>query len=116
MVLIKMLALIRAALASGDFGDIFSDFFGSGNRKRQHTNRGSDLQYNLEIDLKQAVEGATVKIRIPKYEKCDKCAGSGATPGSKITTCPICHGSGKNTKSARVFCCAALLSSLPWRR
>ncbi len=85
----------QSGFSTTDFGDIFSEFFGGGNQSRQHTNRGSDLQYNLEIDLKQAVEGAVVKIRIPKHEKCDKCAGSGVASDGKINTCPTCHGSGQ---------------------
>ena len=49
----------------GGFGDIFGDIFGGGGAA-QPDNRGSDLRYDLEIDLTEAAEGATVKIRIPK--------------------------------------------------
>ncbi len=79
--------------AGFDFGDIFSDFFGSG--QRQTNNRGNDLQYNLEINLKEAVEGKTVKIRIPRDEKCTSCSGSGAKAGTNINTCSTCGGSGQ---------------------
>ena len=49
---------------AGGFGDIFGDIFGGGNSKPD--NRGSDLRYDLEIDLKQAADGDTVKIRVQK--------------------------------------------------
>ena len=77
----------------GGFGDIFGDIFGGG---QQHADtRGSDLRYDLEIDLKEAAEGTTVKIRIPKNEKCDPCSGTGAKPGTSVNTCSTCGGVGQ---------------------
>jgi molecular chaperone DnaJ len=78
----------------GGFGDIFGDIFGGGGAQ-QADNRGSDLRYDLEINLKEAADGTTVKIRIPKNEKCDTCSGSGAKPGTKINTCVTCGGAGQ---------------------
>lgn len=77
---------------SGGFGDIFGDIFGGGSRQTQH---GSDLRYDLEIDLKEAAQGKTVQIRIPKNEKCDTCHGSGAKPGTSAKNCGTCQGSGQ---------------------
>lgn len=80
------------------FGDVFSDIFGGGGGGRgggQRAYRGSDLRYNLKIDLQQAVFGETVKIRIPSWEACKRCDGDGAEPGSKAQTCPTCHGQGQ---------------------
>ncbi len=78
----------------GGFGDIFGDIFGGGGRQQQD-NRGSDLRYDLEIDLKDAAEGTTVKVRIPKNESCDTCSGSGAKPGTSVKTCTTCGGHGQ---------------------
>ncbi|SEH60155.1 chaperone protein DnaJ [Bathymodiolus azoricus thioautotrophic gill symbiont] len=78
----------------GGFGDIFGDIFG-GSRQAQADNRGSDLRYDLEIDLKEAAEGKTVQIRVPKGEKCDTCRGSGAKPGTSAKTCGTCQGAGQ---------------------
>jgi molecular chaperone DnaJ len=78
----------------GGFGDIFGDIFGRGGNA-QPDNRGSDLRYDLEIDLKDAAEGTTVKIRIPKNESCETCSGSGAKPGTSVNTCRTCGGSGQ---------------------
>ncbi|HIL42651.1 MAG TPA: molecular chaperone DnaJ [Gammaproteobacteria bacterium] len=80
--------------AGGGFGDIFGDIFGRSGSS-QPDNRGSDLRYDLEIDLKEAAEGTTVKIRIPKNESCDTCSGSGAKPGTSVKTCGTCGGSGQ---------------------
>ena len=79
--------------SSGGFGDIFGDIFGGG--QQQQDNRGSDLRYNLEIDLKAAAQGSTVKIRIPKHEACDTCSGTGAKPGTSVKTCNTCGGHGQ---------------------
>ena len=78
----------------GGFGDIFGDIFGGGG-PQQADNRGSDLRYDLEIDLKEAAEGTTVKIRIPKNEKCEPCSGTGAKPGTSVKTCASCGGAGQ---------------------
>ncbi|OYY73372.1 MAG: molecular chaperone DnaJ [Gammaproteobacteria bacterium 28-57-27] len=81
------------------FGDVFGDIFGgargqAGGRGSSRAYRGSDLQYNLEISLEEAVAGTTVTIKIPSSEECTACGGSGAKKGSKPKTCPTCHGAG----------------------
>jgi molecular chaperone DnaJ len=76
------------------FGDIFGDVFGtrsSGRRSR----RGSDLQYNLDLSLKEAVLGIQKKIKIPSHKKCLDCNGTGAAKGSSPITCPNCNGAGQ---------------------
>ena len=81
----------------GGFGDIFEDIFGGG-RSQAGANasyRGSDLQYNLELSLEEAVFGTTVDIRIPTKKTCDTCGGTGAKEGSKPETCTTCHGQGQ---------------------
>ena len=77
----------------GGFGDIFGDIFGGG--RSTPDNRGSDLRYDLEIELTQAVKGDTVKIRVTKNDGCDTCDGTGAKPGTSVKTCVTCHGSGQ---------------------
>ncbi len=79
------------------FGDVFGDIFGGGGggRARGGPQRGADLRYNLEIDLEDAVQGATIKIRVPALESCDDCHGSGARRGSSPVTCTTCGGAGQ---------------------
>lgn len=76
------------------FGDVFGDIFG-GARGGQHVYRGADLRYNLELSLEEAVNGTTVKIRVPTLVHCETCGGSGAKKGSSPTTCPTCQGHGQ---------------------
>lgn len=77
------------------FGDVFGDIFGGGGRRRGGPARGSDLQYNLQLDLEQAVRGDTVKITIPTLVNCEVCDGSGARKGSSPSACSTCGGVGQ---------------------
>ncbi|ABV88396.1 MULTISPECIES: molecular chaperone DnaJ [Shewanella] len=78
------------------FGDVFGDIFGGGRRGGQRqAARGSDLRYNLELSLEEAVRGLTKELRIPTLAACDSCDGSGAKKGSSPTTCGTCHGQGQ---------------------
>jgi len=78
------------------FGDVFGDIFGGGRGGGgSRVFRGADLRYNLELNLEEAVQGTTVKIRVPTMVQCETCDGSGAKPGTTPTTCPTCHGHGQ---------------------
>lgn len=77
-----------------DFGDIFSQMFGGAGGGRQQNHQGADLQYQVEITLEDAAQGLKKQITIPTYEECDLCHGSGAKPGTTVSTCRTCHGSG----------------------
>jgi molecular chaperone DnaJ len=79
------------------FGDVFGDIFGGGGNGRQRSNvqRGSDLRYNLELSLEEAVAGTETKIRIPVLVGCGECKGSGAKKGSSPVICTTCHGHGQ---------------------
>ncbi|WP_113907359.1 molecular chaperone DnaJ [Aliidiomarina celeris] len=78
------------------FGDVFGDIFGGGRgRQRSRAQRGSDLRYNLELSLEEAVRGKTAELKIPTLASCNDCDGSGAQKGSKAETCDYCHGQGQ---------------------
>jgi molecular chaperone DnaJ len=76
------------------FGDIFGDIFGARAGGGSSAYRGADLRYNMEITLEQAARGFTTDIRVPSWETCETCDGSGARPGTKPRTCSTCGGSG----------------------
>ncbi|MDB5767087.1 MAG: dnaJ [Collimonas fungivorans] len=82
------------------FGDIFGDIFGGGGGRGGRSAgpqvyRGADLRYNLDITLEQAAHGFDTTIRVPSWDHCEVCDGSGAKPGSAPTTCPTCGGHGQ---------------------
>lgn len=79
------------------FEDVFGDIFSGGHSNRSHVQRGSDLRYNLELDLEDAVKGANPKIRIPALVNCHQCDGTGARKGTDIIDCVQCGGLGQVT-------------------
>lgn len=77
------------------FGDIFGEIFGAGRRGGgPQVYRGADLKYTLDITLEQAANGFDTEIRVPSWETCDICHGSGAKPGTHPRTCHTCDGAG----------------------
>ena len=79
-----------------DFGDIFSNIFGGGGEPSgQRRSRGVDLEMPLTISFEESISGVEKEISIEKQNPCGHCSGSGAEPGSKVITCPKCHGSGQ---------------------
>ena len=89
----------------GDFGDIFGDIFGGmgGRQRGPQVYRGSDLRYTMEISLEDAANGKVTQIRVPSWEECDACHGSGAEPGTSAETCPTCKGQGQVRMSQGFF-------------
>ncbi len=79
------------------FGDIFGDIFGGGRQRHSGPQmfRGADLRYNLDISLEEAATGCTKTIRVPSWDDCETCHGSGAKPGTSPTTCTTCQGQGQ---------------------
>ncbi|PVZ71989.1 molecular chaperone DnaJ [Pelagibaculum spongiae] len=78
------------------FGDVFGDIFGGGGRGgRSQTQRGSNLRYNLNLTLEEAVHGCNKKIRIPTLVACEPCNGTGSKKGSSPKACGTCGGHGQ---------------------
>lgn len=90
----------RAQPDMGGFSDIFENIFGDFTGRQQQrggrtVHRGQDLRYNLEMTLEEAYAGKQAAIDIQVSVACDTCDGSGATPGTKATTCGTCAGRGQ---------------------
>ncbi len=87
---------------AGGGGGIFETFFGGNAAQADGIQRGSDLRYDMQITLEEAAFGVEKEIEVRKLDACDKCNGSGAAPGSRAITCPVCRGRGQ-VVSARGF-------------
>lgn len=84
----------------GDLGDIFGSFFGGGfgGGRRADPNaprRGNDTSASVVLSFEEAAKGCAKKIKVTRIENCDECGGSGAEKGTKPTSCPTCHGTGR---------------------
>jgi molecular chaperone DnaJ len=83
-----------------DFEDIFSgfsDIFGAGKRNSRKKTQidGSDIRYNIAIDIFEAFNGVEKNIKFKVASTCEKCSGTGSKSGKGATICPTCNGSGK---------------------
>lgn len=80
------------------FADIFETFFGGqqtgGGRPKKGPIRGNDIEARIKISFKEAIFGAEKKLEITQLQECGNCHGKGAEPGSKISECKRCSGSG----------------------
>jgi molecular chaperone DnaJ len=82
------------------FGDIFDMFFGAARGgaaqapRRNGPARGSDMRYDVEITLEEAFAGAQREIAFNHLMACQTCKGSGAEPGTLISACDRCSGTG----------------------
>jgi molecular chaperone DnaJ len=89
----------------GGLGDIFEGFFngGGGRSKRKNLKKGRDIRIDIEIPLEAVISGITKKIVLTKTTECQRCAGSGAEPGTKIKECFSCRGAGEVQQIKRTF-------------
>jgi molecular chaperone DnaJ len=84
-----------------DLGDLLGGIFGgrgrAGARRQPQGRRGDDLETEASITFQQAVEGATLPLRMTSDEACTTCHGTGAKPGTVPKVCDKCQGSGMVT-------------------
>ncbi|MCW2770154.1 MAG: dnaJ, partial [Aeromicrobium sp.] len=88
-----------------DMSDLFGGLFGGGGgrargRQRPQPRKGDDLETEASITFQQAVDGATLPLRMTSDEACATCHGTGARPGTTPKVCPKCQGSGMQTGAA----------------
>src|SRR5688572_22318711 len=86
-----------------DFGDIFSTLFRRGGPEPQAPARGRDLETEVTVGFRQAMEGTEVTVTVPKQSTCKNCSGTGAKPGTMPVTCPRCNGRGIDSESQGFF-------------
>ena len=89
----------------GSFSDIFEDFFGDmgGRQTRQREQRGQDLKYEVDVDLREAYTGVKKEISYDTLVSCDVCNGSGSESGGGLNSCSVCGGSGRTRASQGFF-------------
>jgi len=73
----------------------FGDLFGGGARARSGPRRGSSLRLSVKATLEEAAQGATRKLRVTLMDRCKRCHGSGARPGTSAVRCATCGGVGE---------------------
>lgn len=92
----------------GDISDIFEAFFGGGDlgsifggRGRGGPQRGRDIAVEMSMTLAEVLDGVTREVEVEAVERCSRCSGNGAEPGTPIEACPRCEGTGQLQSVAR---------------
>ncbi|WP_127356973.1 molecular chaperone DnaJ [Actinacidiphila soli] len=77
----------------GGLGDVFGGLFNRGPGRAQ-PRRGQDIETEVTLSFTEAVDGATVPLRMSSQAPCKGCAGTGDTNGTP-RVCPTCVGTGQ---------------------
>jgi molecular chaperone DnaJ len=82
----------------GSLADIFSAFFGDdvfGVATGPRRARGADIAAEIEIDLEEAATGITREVPVQVAMRCAECGGDGIQPGTPVSSCEDCGGTGR---------------------
>ncbi|MFF8383939.1 molecular chaperone DnaJ [Streptomyces kanasensis] len=83
----------------GGLGDVFGGLFnrggaGAGPGTRTQPRRGQDIESEVTLSFTEAVDGATVPLRMSSQQPCQACSGTGDKNGTP-RVCPTCVGTGQ---------------------
>ncbi|MET7639469.1 molecular chaperone DnaJ [Streptomyces sp. NPDC005438] len=79
----------------GGLGDVFGGLFGGRTgTTRTQPRRGQDIESEVTLSFTEAVDGATVPLRMSSSAACKKCSGTGDKNGTP-RVCPTCVGTGQ---------------------
>jgi len=78
----------------GSISDLFEAFFGGAGFGRGGPRAGGDAEVAVKIDLEQAAQGAPIEVNYEVVDRCERCKGNAAEPGTPIKTCERCGGQG----------------------
>ena len=86
--------------SGGRLGDLFGGMFGGGRAGTQtRPRRGTDVETETTLSFHDAIDGATVSLRLTGEGACPTCHGTGAKSGSMPRVCPNCQGTGQTSRN-----------------
>ncbi|MGG2462060.1 molecular chaperone DnaJ [Streptomyces sp. RGM 3693] len=84
----------------GGIGDVFGGLFNrGGSTTRTQPRRGQDIESEVTLSFTEAVDGATVPLRMSSQAPCKACSGTGDKNGTP-RVCPTCVGTGQVSRGA----------------
>ncbi|MFI5637310.1 molecular chaperone DnaJ [Streptomyces goshikiensis] len=88
----------------GGLGDVFGGLFnrggaGPGQGARVQPRRGQDIESEVTLSFTEAVDGATVPLRMSSQAPCKACSGTGDKNGTP-RVCPTCVGTGQVSRGS----------------
>ena len=91
--------------SGGRLGDLLGGMFGGGRgaSTQQRPRRGADVETETSLAFSDAIEGATVTLRLASERPCPTCHGTGAKAGTVPRVCPSCQGTGQSSRNLGSF-------------
>jgi molecular chaperone DnaJ len=90
--------------AAGGLGDILGGIFsGRGGTRATAPRRGADVESEVTLGFEEAIDGATVALRMTSEQPCPSCRGTGGRNGSLPRQCPTCLGTGQTSRNQGGF-------------
>lgn len=92
----------RTGTGGGGLGDILGGIFTGGRTRTPpgtRPRRGADVETEVTIGFRDAVDGVTVPLRMTSDAPCPACSGTGAKAGTMPRVCPDCEGVGMRATS-----------------
>lgn len=84
----------------GGLGDVFGGLFNRGGAgTRVQPRRGQDIESEVTLSFTEAVDGATVPLRMSSQAPCKACSGTGDKNGTP-RVCPTCVGTGQVSRGS----------------
>ena len=87
----------------GGLGDVLGGIFRRGGGTQSRARRGADVETETALTFGDAIDGATVSLRLTGEGTCPVCSGTGAKPPSLPKVCPDCHGTGQQARNLGGF-------------
>ena len=87
----------------GGLGDLFGGGGGSRRGSGAQARTGSDLRIDVELTLAEVATGVEKNVTVRLLNPCDVCTGTGAEPGTSVTTCGTCRGTGEVRRAQQSF-------------
>jgi molecular chaperone DnaJ len=90
--------------SGGRLGDILGGMFGGRTTTQQtRPRRGADVETEASLTFSDAIDGATVSLRLTDEGPCKVCRGTGAKAGTVPKVCPTCEGTGQSSRDLGSF-------------
>ena len=91
--------------SGGGLGDLLGGMFGRGSRTttQARPRRGADVETEASLSFSDAIDGATVSLRLTDEGPCKVCRGTGAKAGTVPKVCPTCQGTGQSSRDLGSF-------------
>jgi len=91
--------------ASDGLGDVLGGIFNrrGGATTPNRARRGTDIETETTLSFSDAIDGATISLRLTGEGPCPTCHGTGAKAGTVPRVCPSCQGTGTESRSQGSF-------------